>query len=487
MSDDITQLETVIAVATEKASNAAEKLNQWVNGDETTVIEGEGGSYPSMNKAIVDLVASVENELLPKARALATLRAQLDGEKHGNFIGIPGESGFGVGVCPNLPEGFLELPGTTHRMSANYGNYQYNDGSIMCWVPKFYYKITENQFEIAPEYAFTDRAHAEESGYALHRAFIDGGQVQRGFFVDKYLCSENEGIASSLKDGLILQHTESEGSDTTPYSTLNVSNSILSALPIAKLRGEQFFPGSRFIFAALAMLSVAHGQAASNTVSCAWLDLNKTTNYPKGLNKDGQDIVDETITFSVNRTGSAVPLAKVAHNGQACGVVDLNGMTFEFTPGMVIPGDDMEITPVTESTVWVLKESVKISTLTDEWNSANGCCGNAEHVATLYDPLEVLLTGGTNFLLGNGANPVLSPDLSGDGWLSTCIGIPLAEGVSTQGTNQFGKDLLFFKPQTNALPLSGGSSVNGQNSGIWCLALHLSTASSGLRAACYLD
>ena len=111
--------------------------------------------------------------------------------KIGN-IGIPGTAGFGIGICPLniLPSGFSKLSGTTNKYSDNYGNYQYADGSIMVWIPKFYYKIGTgangldvNVINIKGVYDFATRAAAEAQGYALHRAFIDGGVVKDGFFI----------------------------------------------------------------------------------------------------------------------------------------------------------------------------------------------------------------------------------------------------------------------------------------------------------------
>ena len=42
-----------------------------------------------------------------------------------NSIGLAGQQGFGVGVCPVLPGGYAALPGTADPASDNYGNYTY--------------------------------------------------------------------------------------------------------------------------------------------------------------------------------------------------------------------------------------------------------------------------------------------------------------------------------------------------------------------------
>ncbi|MFA7218889.1 MAG: hypothetical protein WC057_09900, partial [Dehalococcoidales bacterium] len=95
-----------------------------------------------------------------------------------NDIGTPGTAGFGVGIVPSPITGFTALSGTSNKLSDNYGNYQYADGSIMCWVPAFYYRIGHadnptygdygvNSVDVLPEYAFADVATANAAGYAL--------------------------------------------------------------------------------------------------------------------------------------------------------------------------------------------------------------------------------------------------------------------------------------------------------------------------------
>ena len=197
-----------------------------------------------------------------------------------NSIGTPGELGFGVGVCPPeiLPSGFTPMQGYNNPASENYGNYQFTDGSVMVWIPKFYYRmhawgditaitkanpavVTQtahgysngdivfinnvagmtqvnnlfftvanktddtyqlsgvdssgytayssggqatkgfgtgyefndtiitygnNSIQIKGYYDFANATAANAAGYALHRAFYDGGIEQKGFFIDKY-------------------------------------------------------------------------------------------------------------------------------------------------------------------------------------------------------------------------------------------------------------------------------------------------------------
>lgn len=286
------------------------------------------------------------------AAAQSAIDAQIAAGTHVNDIGVAGQQGFGVGTCPALPVGFTEMDGTRSKAAANYGNYTYSDGSVMVWIPKFYYRIGSasspryavhgvNAIDILPASAFIDVAAANADGYALHRAFWDNGLRQPGFFVDKYQCSNNGGIASSIALG-------------APLSTSSAHNPI-GALPgvpgnyygacfdAAKTRGAQFFPAMRYMHAALALLSQAHAQAATGPTYCAWYSAS-STNFPKGNNVSAglRDANDVDVTFTSDGyasgssalTGSGVPFAKTTHNGQACGVADLNGNMYEVSPGL---------------------------------------------------------------------------------------------------------------------------------------------------------
>jgi len=118
-----------------------------------------------------------------------------------NHIGIPGTAGFGAGICPQVPAGFTPLPGCTDPASANYGNYQYSDGSIMVWIPAFrmrlgnaadpgYATYGANTVRIVPVSAHPDEPTANAEGSIdLHRAFINGGVAQPGFPRQSHDCS----------------------------------------------------------------------------------------------------------------------------------------------------------------------------------------------------------------------------------------------------------------------------------------------------------
>ena len=277
-----------------------------------------------------------------------------------NDIGTPGGPGFGVGVCypSELPTGMTAMPGCYSRVSSNYGNYQFTDGSVMCYVPKFYYKIGTglngldvNIVDIKPATAFVDTAAANTAGYALHRAFIDGGVEQPGFFVDKYKVSKvaygTGYVGASIKNGLPL----STAAAHNPMSELTASggnNYFYLAIDCAHARdgvngavnaSSNFFCCSQFVHAALALLSLAHGQASTSTAYCAWYQSG--ANFPKGCNNDAlRDANDASVLYTTDgylncgKTGSGMVFAKTTHNGQDCGVADLNGLMYEVNIGI---------------------------------------------------------------------------------------------------------------------------------------------------------
>ena len=207
-----------------------------------------------------------------------------------NDIGTPGQQGFGVGICPTLPAGFTTLYGTTDPASDNYGNYQYTDGSTMVWVPAFYFRLGHvsnptfavygaNSIDIKPLGYFADEAAANAQLYYLHRAFVNAGANQLGFFRDKYDCSLNGNIASSIAFAMPMVSGPGAGQVGFTGCTANgqtPANAYYGALQAAKSRGTQFFPESVFIADVLARISEAHAQA-SQSAMLGWLDAPAVT------------------------------------------------------------------------------------------------------------------------------------------------------------------------------------------------------------------
>lgn len=415
-----------------------------------------------------------------------------------NNIGVPGQQGFGVGIAPELPSGFAKLYGTEDPASDVYGNYVYTDGSVMCYIPAFYYKygtgsngLAINVVDIKPFDAYASVAAANAAGYALHRAFYNAGTIRPGVFVDKYLCSNNGGIASSLKNGNPL----SSNSANQPFSGLTgaPANTLAGAIAAAKTRGSSFFCNSLFINKALALLANAHGSASTGTAFNAWYS-SGSTNFPKGCNNNALgDAQDATLAFvssgysNGSKTGSANFLAKTAHNGQNCGVVDLNGCMWEITPGLTMDSSDPAV-----GKFYVLKTTANMATVTGGNSGATDLWG-ATGLAALYDDLGVMnsFTGyAVNFsdrtLTMGSASQVLSAATSGTAWQMTGAGVPLVAG----GSNQFGNDFLGDYSTADMCPFSGGAWASSSIAGVWALGWNLSRSDSGdgfgFRSALYL-
>ena len=277
-----------------------------------------------------------------------------------NVMAAMGEAGAGLGICPPqlLPDYMIPLTGYDDPTSDNFGNYiNIRCAAISCWNPRSYYKegtgangldVNVTDLKGIDTYATENEANAD--GYALHRAFIDGGLVQAGFFFDKYKNSKvavGAGqVASSVKDGLPLSTTSTHN----PIADLTAcaSNYYYEAINAAHARdgvdgavnpASIWHAASKFQYAYLAMVSKAHGQACSSTTYCAWYDV--TYNYPKGCNDNALgDYDDGTIAYvsdgysNCGKTGSGTPFAKTTHNGQICGVADLNGLMYEVSIGI---------------------------------------------------------------------------------------------------------------------------------------------------------
>ena len=409
----------------------------------------------------------------------------------GGLIGTQGGQGFGAGVyAGTLPSGFSALTGTTDKANANYGNYQYSDGSIMVFVPKFFYRIGSasspryatygaNAIDIVGIDAYANEAAANAAGYAMHRAFYDGGSEKSGFFIDKYLASKNVNSCKSVQNGNPISLTTN--ASYNPSSGMTGCTGILAdAVVLARSRGAGTFNvASLFMYDALAKLSLAHAQSSTNTTYCAWYDA--TNNFPKGCNNGSlADTNDTSVTFTNatpgvdNKplTGSASNLAKTTHNGQSCGVTDVNGAMYQVMLGLTQAGASATDTlTVTTGNAYTLKRSVALSSLTGGYGGATDAWGTDANLATKYDLTTGFLpwtsTTGWNYF-GSGSNAVFSGATSGTDYLRSCCGIADLTGMDATGTNQFGNDGSYRYTRANMFPLASGYWTDAAGAGVFC-------------------
>lgn len=351
-----------------------------------------------------------------------------------------GQAGFGVGVAPSeiLDQvGLSPLDGYNDPLSDNYGNYiQDSTGSIMCFVPAFCYR---SGYDTAPSKArdglnaleIADASKAGTDGWILHRAFINAGQQVPGFFIDKYMASKSAdgNTAISVKNGdPIRLYTNSS---YNPSSTMpNCSGCLYDAIVLGRARGNvtstyqygdesvssRYHCASLFQYAAIAMLSLAHSQACGdgNTEFCAWNDSNP---WCKGNNSNLRDYYDSNVTYTASEysststglTGSGTPFAKTTHNGQNCGIADINGMLYEVALGVTQPKSSSDNR---YGNLLVLKTSADICAIESYASNIDD--------ASLYDEVSYTRNlGSTASYAWPNTNQQFSNESSGDDWALT--------------------------------------------------------------------
>lgn len=379
-------------------------------------------------------------------------------------IGTAGQAGFGQGPYPGddadlTALGLTAMDGVDDVTSENYGCYQHTNGSVVVCVPWHLMRVGNAN---APSYS-RDGVNALEvmdydesmegvDGWFLPRAFIDGGEIKQAYFIDKYLCSKDSTgkIAVSKKNADPISLTTN--SSYNPSNTLTgCVGQLKDAITAGKARGTGWSCCSMAIWANISMLSLAHGQAATSAEACAWYDSAHSTNFPKGNNSSCKDANDSSISFTAassgggySKTGSASPLAKTTHNGQLCGICDVNGNFWQVVIG----------------TGWVnsrnapLKESYKISDITTS---------NVTTASMYEDP--GVATGGNGVYWGNGSNACFFTDTSGPKRGINGMYSPTA-GASSGGTNLFGKDYIYSLNSMSYVPIVGGVD-NGSNAGVF--------------------
>lgn len=410
-------------------------------------------------------------------------------------IGIPGTAGFGVGVAPELPDGMSPLPGTNSVLSPEYGNYQYSDGSICCFIPTYFYKygtgsngLAVNQVDIKPYSFFNSASEANANGYTVHRAFYNGGTLRRGYFLDKFHNSANGTVASSLKNGIPISSATRGTLIGQDFASLGVAENHSGAIDLAKKRGPGWHCASLFQFRAVALAQIAHGQSSTSNTYCGWYDPAGIKNFPKGCNNNAfKDHLDSTVEYQPDNsdtscalTGSASIPSKVSHNGQECGVMDLNGLVYNIATGLTSDGTNY----------YILKSDVDVSTLTsgaslatDVWGAAS-YSANYTNVGPSYGAMD---NAEVDKRMGS-ANQVLSEAIDGLGWEMTGAGIPLLDGVG--GSNMFGNDYFYPRLVSNLCPIVGGRWSAYASAGCWALHLNGSRANAGngdgFRSALYL-
>ena len=377
----------------------------------------------------------------------------------------PGKLGFGCGVCSTelaKEKGLTGMPGFESVDSPNYGNYQDKEGSVFVFIPKFYFKWEKNKVLISD---------TEQSGYVIHRAFINAGKELDGFFIGKYqmsangLSKKNVGVWHSAQGNAYLAKAQEKNNtlSKSQYTIINI-----------------------FMFNALAILAKAQSQAGRNA---AWMDVPPY--LPKGNNNNrGSDVNDTSIRFTGSQPancGSGVPFAKTTHNGQNCGVADLNGNVWEFALGITCDG----------AKYYYVKESTDFTKFvhtvgTGASNAVQHAWGDTAYLNNPNGFYEELSTTGIPYggssehiSFGNADNQVFpfTTDKGDQKYVQCCAGIPLTSGSmngQSAGTEEFGNDVIYYvNRKTNHLMLLlGGDYNNSALAGVFAQDLAYSRTNS---------
>ncbi|EBF5809025.1 hypothetical protein FI575_09405 [Campylobacter coli] len=255
----------------------------------------------------------------------------------------------------------------------NYGNYTDAHGNVMVWIPKLYIKTSN--VAAAPYYGLKVEVSATQAaGFWCHRAFINNGKEIPGFFIDKYLASNQGGILGSRRNTVpltggakfnsisiipgvsakvALGNKITEDSDLNLDDLKSVKNRPSSFIEVVKNRGPEFQILTVFAYNYLILLSKCIYQNAYNTNNFSNIEFAKSRTdrfaFIQGMNtmqsaqRDIQavhnlDYKPAGYTDGTNilyRTGSVsdAKLGKISHNGHACGVVDLVGGLFNLAIG----------------------------------------------------------------------------------------------------------------------------------------------------------
>lgn len=339
-------------------------------------------------------------------------------------IGTPGKTGFGVAAIKDkhMKDVWVKLEGHDVITSPNYGNVYDPKGSVMVWIPAFWFKWTKkNKCKIS---------NRPKDGYALHRAFIDNGKDQRGFFVDKYECGNENGVFQSGKD---LKPCSTHGS-TSISNLANKPDSDYGGLYKAvKTRGPDHFLTTMFIRNALGMLSFAN---------------------------NGNKL--KQMEF---------------HNGQECGVRHIDINRFEIYSGLI----SLE---VGEGIFKVLKQTTRAADLVDDM---------AAYDDKLYDDLDLsslVSEDGWKYLDDSVTTFKMSTDLDSKSYVKTCLGLPRVKALSDSANKTYANDGIYRYKRDQMACLCGGSWTGTSNAGVVAVYLGLTRATSsygvGGRASVYL-
>jgi hypothetical protein len=434
-------------------------------------------------------------------------------------MGTAGTFGYGQSPVPDeyLPAGYVRLTGHTDATHKNYGTVMDERGSEFVYIAPFYYKVDVNAVTTVNE---------PTAGYVALRAFKDS---PNGFLFSKFMLSILAGKLVSKQFG----RPVSTNSANAPISGAGggVANNYAGFLDACNHAGYR--TPSIFEWIALQILVTAHAQASgSNIAICAYNDV--APNLPKGCNNNAlADVNDTSVKFISSGysnqalAGSATNYAKTTHNGQECGIADMNGNMYKIVTGLtylaktgatcangattvampahgLAVGDVIYFGGTPSSGQTYNTGAFTVATVVDANNFTLTAGVSREILATdgvysakyfrilkesvhpdslnstnvlnesLYDMLDLTGIIGSNnltILFGNGANQVLnfSTNTSSNEYKKAMCGIPTSTGVSSGGTTAFGNDFLYRYLRHGLVPIVGADWDSAAGAGVFAL------------------
>lgn len=462
-----------------------------VAGTPKDVLLNNGEVVKNLKKAIQQFdvekntaLASIdETELKRLSVEVALLGGTSYSEYRPMNIGIAGKAGFGIGDT-NSP-----IAGMTRKMT---GNYTDESGSWMCFFPISKVRIghsaspkystygantveieslTADEITAKVGTAYTTKANLDlGNGWFIPPNFVDGGFIIKGNWFDKYKGGFENGILKSKK-GLEPIHSGTDIKNGPRFSDVLVSglsagaNRYDTAYNVVKSRGADYAVPSNNFYSYLNLLVQCQRQNATSVNDVAWMDIEPF--QPKGNNNYLKDYNDPTVKYNQanstnagkSTTGAVVNFEKTTHDGSILGVADINGSILEIASGF---------TRTNLNGFLILKKSIALKDLT---------ATTAFDVAN-FDAINIadVVAGNDGWTcLGNGTNAVFENTVASD---RTFNGIPLATGVSVDGTNQFGKDGIYRYLVDYLVPLRCGYWGDTFRAGAGFLVLNIVRATS---------
>lgn len=380
-------------------------------------------------KAVKDYVDTTNNQTIT-----------LIGRARFEDIGIAGQKGFGQSACSDETRvrelGFRALNGTVDPDSDDtYGVYEHKYGGLCCYIPKFWVRIgsenapqykvyKNNSIEIASGDTFATEEDALKQGYFLPRAFIDGGEIKKGFFIQKYNARYS---TQALTDGL--KYPEAYSSNESFFSNITAS----AMIDGAKRLGKEWNVTTCFMLATIQLLTLSLAQMANWKTWCKWYNSSRSYQYPPS-------------GFSASNLGLYM------HNGMPNGVLATSYFR-ELGLGFTSAGASASDYSVkTTNDIYLLKKEKSFADLTSGWGGETDAWGSETSLLNMYDkytsPLS--LVGASNARWGNGEYDVLSNGYNADTKGADELGRALCgvlpkndNAVSANGTNQMANSVIY--------------------------------------------